>query len=419
MKIKRYFATDMRQAIRLVREEQGPDAVILSNRRVDGGVEIVAAVDYDEALVSKMSQQAPLQVQTSPSTGPSVITPKRSVPQQAGPLPEEDAPDSYAAPHNPVRKEEIVWSQDPSLLAMREEIQMLRSMLESQLTGLAWREMKQQNPQRVKLLERLLQLGLAPTLCREIADRVRYEKDMNNNWRQALSLLASQLSVTHDDILNHGGIVALVGPTGVGKTTTVAKLAARFTLRHGPGRVALVTTDSYRIGAHQQLRTFGQILSAPVHVAKDSEELRSILLGLQDKSLVLIDTAGMSQRDIRLTEQFTMLQQTGLPVRCYAVLSASSQRRSLEEVIQSFSKVRLDGAILTKLDEAAVLGEAVSVLVQQQLPVAYISDGQRVPEDLHPARSNNLVNRCVTLMQQLSERPAEESLALEFGRMVS
>ncbi|MGM0592958.1 MAG: flagellar biosynthesis protein FlhF [Pseudomonadota bacterium] len=430
MKIKRYFATDMRQAIQMVREAQGPDAVILSNRRVDGGVEIVAAVDYDESVVAQMAQESPVQraeakpspsAQETPaqrfaSTAEAVA--ERARPTQTAPTPKNE-PAPTAEPERAPRTEaaaKIEWSQEPTLVAMREEIQMLRGMLESQLNGLAWNNMKQQNPQRTKLLERLLQMGLHPALCRTIADNIHYQKDMNQNWRQALKLLAGQLPVTHDDILNHGGLVALVGPTGAGKTTSVAKLAARYTLRHGPGRVALVTTDSYRIGAHHQLRSYGQILGAPVHVARDGEQLREILVSLQGKSLVLIDTAGMSQRDIRLSEQFGMLQQTGLPIRSYAVMSASSQRRALEEVIQSFSKVELDGAILTKLDEAAVLGEALSVLAQNQLPVAYISDGQRVPEDLHPARSNSLVNRCVSQMQH-TERPAEESLMMEFGRM--
>jgi len=405
MKIKRYFATDMRQAIQMVRDAQGPDAVILSNRRVDGGVEIVAAVDYDESMVSQMAEQAPLEK----TPAQPVAEPRMAEPPSP---PEPEPPQAASKP-----KPNIEWSQDPALVAMREEIQMLRGILESQLNGLSWNTMKQQHPQRSKLLERLLQMGLNSSLCRKLADRVNYEKDMNQNWRQVMSLLAAQLPVTHDDILNHGGIVALVGPTGAGKTTSVAKLAARYTLRHGPNRVALVTTDSYRIGAHQQLRSYGQILGAPVHVAKDSADLKEILLSLRDKSLVLIDTAGMSQRDIRLSEQFNMLLQTGLPIRTYAVLSASSQRRTLEEVIRSFSKVELDGAILTKLDETAVLGEAISVVVENQLPVAYVSDGQRVPEDLHPGRSNNLVNRCVSQMQNQTERPAEESLVMEFGRM--
>ena len=255
-------------------------------------------------------------------------------------------------------------------------------------------------------------------MSNQIADRLDYKGDMVATWRQALSQLAGQVTVTNDDIINHGGIVALIGPTGVGKTTTAAKLAARYTLRHGAGRVALVTTDSYRIGAQQQLNTFGKILGAPVHVAKDANELREILLALRDKSLVLIDTAGMSPRDVRLTEQLSMLYQTGLPVRSYAVLAASAQRRSLEEVIQTFSKIELDGTILTKLDETTGLGEALSVVVQYALPVAYISDGQRVPEDLHPARSNNLINRSLSMMQDFAERPSQEQLATSFGGMV-
>lgn len=406
MKIKRYFATDMRQAIQMVREAQGPDAVILSNRRVDGGVEIVAAVDYDESVVTQMAQQEPLQ-KAEPKP--------QAKPAQAAEMPQpEPARKKAPAAEQPPK---IEWSQDPALVAMREEIQMLRGILESQLNGLAWNNMKREEPQRAKLLERLLQMGLHPELCRDITAHIQYQKDMNLNWRQALGLLSRQLPVTDDDILNHGGFVALVGPTGAGKTTTAAKLAARYTLRHGPDRVALVTTDSYRIGAHQQLRTYGQILGAPVHVAKESDELKEILLSLRDKSLVLIDTAGMSQRDIRLSEQFGMLQRTGLPIRSYAVLAASSQRSTLDDVLAGFSKVQLDGAILTKLDETAMLGEAISVVVRNQLPVAYVSDGQRVPEDLHPGRSNNLVNRCVSQMQQHNERPAEESLVMEFGRM--
>jgi flagellar biosynthesis protein FlhF len=378
-------------------------------------VEIVAAVDYDESVVSQMARQEPLQRATAThSEAATAPQPAPAAARQAPPRPQPAAGEADSDGRKPPN---IEWSQDPALVAMREEIHMLRGILESQLNGLAWSNLKQQHPQRARLMERLLQMGLHPALCRDVADQIRYQQDMNQNWRQALALLARQLPVTDDDILNHGGIVALVGPTGAGKTTTAAKLAARYTLRHGANRVALVTTDSYRIGAHQQLRTYGQILGCPVHTAKDSEELREVLLSLRDKSLVLIDTAGMSQRDIRLSEQFGMLQQTGLPIRSYAVLAASSQRSTLDEVISGFSKVPLDGAILTKLDETAVLGEAVSVVIRNRLPVAYLSDGQRVPEDLHPGRSNNLINRCVSQMQQHNERPAEERLVMEFGRL--
>jgi flagellar biosynthesis protein FlhF len=180
-----------------------------------------------------------------------------------------------------------------------------------------------------------------------------------------------------------GGVVALVGPTGVGKTTSVAKIAARYAMRHGYDQVALVTTDSYRIAAHEQLRTYARILGVPVRVANDADELRTTLDNLADRSLVLIDTAGMSQRDRRLAEQFHTLV-TGAPtVQTYAVLAANTQPGGLDETVHAFRGAELDGCVLTKIDESTSLGPALSTIIEQSLPLAFLSDGQRVPEDLH------------------------------------
>jgi flagellar biosynthesis protein FlhF len=281
---------------------------------------------------------------------------------------------------------------------------------------MAWREQNLLHPARAKLMQRLLELGLAPSLCRQLADQVNYTVDHEDHFRHALGLLARQLPISEDAVLGHGGVVALVGPTGVGKTTTVAKLAARFILRHGQNSVALVTTDSFRIGAHQQLRTYGRLLGVSVHVANDASELRTVLDNLRDVPLVLIDTAGISQRDVRLAEQMSMLHQGSPRVRSYLVLSASAQRLALDETARAFAQMKLAGCIITKLDETGSLGEVLSAVAQQQLPIAYISDGQRVPEDLHQARANKLVSQSVALLQQNSaEAPGEEALAAAFG----
>ncbi len=411
MRIKRYFAADMRQAIRLVREEQGPDAVILSNSRVEGGVEIVAALDYDEELVNQMAAEEPQQSAASAKPVSVATNVSTSSPFEP-PLPEQ-----HEAPRPAAPAKQISWSQEPSLVAMKDEIRTLRGMLEGQLSGLAWSEMERRHPLYTSLFERLMRFGLSPRLCRSIADRIEIGEDGDKNWLSALALLARHLPVTGDDIINRGGKIALVGPTGVGKTTTVAKLAARYILRHGPGRVALVTTDSYRIGAYQQLRTYGRILGVPVHVAKDAEELHTILDSLRDVPLVLIDTAGMSQRDMRLSEQFAMLRDPQLQIRNYVVLSTTTQRSVLDEVVKAFKHLSPEGCILTKIDESAVPGEALSVVVNQQLPVAYVGDGQRVPEDLHPARANNLINRSVKLMSQRGAAQLDDDeVALMYGK---
>jgi flagellar biosynthesis protein FlhF len=388
MKVKRFFAPDMRQAIQKVREDQGPDAVILSNRQVDGGIEIIAALDYDESLTP-----APAEPQSQP----------------------EPAAANVAADATPARRADVVsWSQDPALVSMREEIKQLRSLLENQLAHLAWSDRERRQPLHTGVMRRLSNMELSDDLVERVSAPTIHARDDEHAMQLALTELAATLPVAENDIFDQGGIVALVGSTGVGKTTSVAKLAARYVLRHGQRHVALVTTDSYRIGAHEQLMTYGRLLGIPVQVASNHKELRSTLNSLADKRLVLIDTAGMSQRDVRLTEQFATLADSGIPIRTLLVLSATLHPSVLDETIRAFSGVALDGAILTKLDEAASLGGVLSTVINRHLPLMFTANGQRVPEDFHPARADKLVQMAAELSSSL-DLPNDTVMAEQFG----
>lgn len=430
MKIKRFFADDIRQAIRMVREELGSDAVILSNRSAGGGIEIVAATEYDEQLVNSMATVASVSAasaargvagnEQAASASEAVRSEESSMSREpaASAARAEEKTDTAHAASAAGAKPTIVWAQEPALVEMRSELKSLRGLLEEQLSGLAWGDLAKRYPRRAKLLRRLMELGLSASLCQLTADVGADDADFERAFRHALAWLAHRLPVGDDDILNNGGVVALVGPTGVGKTTTIAKLAARFALRHGAQRAALITTDNYRIGAHEQLRIYGRILGIPVRVATDKSELRSALESLSDKSLILIDTAGMSQRDVRLSEQFTLLNEGGVQnvdIKTYVVLSATSSLAGLAETVRAFQGVALAGCILTKLDEATSLGGALSVAIENALPVAYVSNGQRVPEDMQPARAHSLVIRSVSLMQHTGEMIEEEMLEHAFG----
>lgn len=438
MKIKRVFATNARQAMRTVREQLGPDAVILSNRRVADGIEVVAAVDYDASLFKSAvnptaarpaAPSLAIAPRTEPNKDPTSTSAEPASPPAEKPeslfrllsalqTPQRKANPATATPPTG-RKSDVVWAQDPMLADMYNEIKVLRGMVEEQLCGLAWGDQLRRQPQRAGLLRRLVEYGLSPRLCQDLADEIGGVLDLDRAWFEALGRLCQRLPVIDDDIVTNGGVVALVGPTGVGKTTTVAKLAARFTLRHGPGRVALVTTDGYRIGAHEQLRTFGRILDLPVRVAADEKELRSALQGLEDKDLILVDTAGMGQRDLRLSEQLAMLN-NGVPqVKVYLVLAATTQIAGLEEIVSAFQDVKLNGCIATKVDEAGRLGALVSVIIDKQLPLAYLSDGQRVPEDLQPARAQTVISTGARLMRKAAPEIDNDVLALAFGGMLA
>jgi flagellar biosynthesis protein FlhF len=322
-----------------------------------------------------------------------------------------------------------------ALNKIQDELKGLRDIMEAPLMQLAWGETDRVQPLYASLLKQLMTLGLSARLSQHIAKRTADQGLNKHSWKESLKLLAKLVPVSDgnvsnnssgnndEDILNNGGIVTLVGPTGVGKTTTIAKLAARFALKHGRRGITLITTDNYRIGAHEQLRTYGRILGIPVHVAADNEELRNLLKQANEKTdghnLTLIDTAGICQKDTRLADQLAMLSIRELNIKNFLVLSATSQMNLQDDVIRSFSQLKLQGCMLTKIDEASSLGEIISVLVQHELPLHFVCNGQKVPDDLHQARGNLLVKEAVKLMRNTNKSPSTEELAYTFGGMVT
>ena len=376
MKIKRFLEKDGRRAMARVRAELGADAVILSNKNINGQIELVAAIDIDETVLE-------LDVETSTAQA----APRSTLPPKAAP-----AIDSL------------------TLTDLQRELGNLRSILEGELSQLAWRDIAVRPSVTAAVYNRLTSLGFSRTLCGSIVDKLPAKGELEEQWKRALVMLARLISVQEDDsILNNGGIVALVGSTGVGKTTTIAKLAARFVLRHGNKQVALITTDSYRIGAHEQLETIARYLDIPMVAATDGEHLKAALDQFSSRKLVLIDTAGMSQRDVRLYRQFSTLHSVGYNIDVYMVLSATAQRAALQEVVQVFCKDSLAGAMITKLDESAELGGVLDVVIEHHLTLAYVSMGQQVPEDLIPARADYMLDQAIELMESSVVPPTGNS----------
>jgi len=383
MKIKRFVAQDMRQALRMVREALGEDAVILSNKTIEGGVELTAAIDLvDNVTTDTVDQRIPAGKERT----------------AAGPV-------TAAAE---VRR-------DDALEDMRREMQNLRRWMQAELSGLSWYDLGQRAPHSQALLGRLMSLGLGAELARRLAERVRGTEDVEQAWREALYLVAAEIQVSETDLLEQGGVVALVGPTGVGKTTTIAKMAARFALRHGHRSVALITTDSFRIGARDQLQTYARILNVPVRTATSPDEMDAALNALGDRRLVLIDTAGMAAAHERIADQRETLQAVGCGLTTLLTLSATTEAAAVQRALRVFADFRPDACVLTKLDEAASLGGLLSALIHAGLATAFVTDGQRVPEDLQPARAHPLVTRAAEL---LAENPTDLDagyLALALG----
>lgn len=326
--------------------------------------------------------------------------------------------EGQAQPTNPPRPREegvpelFEKKAEPDPTAQRleiidDELKLLRSLLQGQLASLAWANFEDHEPMQAELFRQLLAIGMSPALCRQLVARLpgQFGDEAAVKWAKS-ALAHNVLTITENkDIISRGGVYALVGPTGVGKTTTVAKLAARATIRHGSEQVALITTDSYRIGAQDQLKLYGKILGVSVYSVQNEADLQATLYDLRDKHIVLIDSVGMGQRDNRVasqTEMFANASQEGKTIERILLLAANADGHTLEDVAQRYRGTGLAGCVLSKLDEAVSLGSCLDTIVRHRLPVYYVTNGQRVPEDLHQANAAFLVDRAFKVAREAS-----------------
>ncbi len=449
--IKRFVAPSMSRALELVREEMGPEAIILSSQKVDGGVEIVTSVErdlptrgiserrafgqnfdteVDQALSSDTSWQSQAGIEQAAASYPSELEingPQAGRLQRRGEdlaLEIERARERMIAAKKRAADEQVdapVVAErkmaEPSAKAaddeserklenLRGELADLRMMLEQQM----WRRPETAQPPEAEvrsetenvLLEHLDRLGLSSEIRMDLIKHVGRTGRLNAQWKRILSALARKIPIATTLAADDGGTFAFVGPTGVGKTTTIAKLAAQYTLKHGTGKVALVSMDTHRVGAVEQLRALGRILDAPVRCVDSDRSLLTTLAALRDFSLILVDTAGFRHGDPKLRDQLAQLDEVPSMKRAL-VLSSSSQLQTLKASIHAYKSERgLDACVLTKLDEATSLGEAMSAVIEHQLPVAYLTNGQQVPEDIQQASSKELIASAVALAKRFA-----------------
>ncbi len=441
MNMQKFYGSNSREAMDMVREALGGDALILSNRKVKDGVEIVAVagsevdnvtyqkptppaekakpaakpmfgaeaiaailnhreeLDESELTVNKFSskiaanQNAPA-AKAIAEKEPRAKKPRVASSQEAAPAGQSRKPRWEIQPDE-LPDEEPIPELNSAVAGMAFEIKHLRSLLEGQLSGFAWGELARRDPIKAELLRALFGAGFSPALSRKLVDALPLGLDFERGIKWLKAAITHNLKVddTESDVIERGGVVALVGPTGVGKTTTVAKLAAHAVLRFGASNVALLSTDSYRIGAHEQLRIYGRILNVPVYAIKEESELDMTLADLQRSHLVLVDTVGMSQRDRNIPDQIRFLCGDNRQVKRQLILPATAQGVTLDDIVRAHQGVGLDGCILTKVDESVSLAPAIDCLIRHGLKLHYVTNGQRVPEDIRTANAAYLVDR--------------------------
>ena len=284
-------------------------------------------------------------------------------------------------------------TRDGAMGELRGELLSVRALIEERFGMLAFMERLQRDPRQAALSQKLFETGLSPALVRKLVQSLPADAPDELVWAAGVlerNLCTDEHELPLEDL---DGVFALIGPTGVGKTTSTAKLAAAFATKHGAANLGLITLDAYRVAAHEQLRTYGRILGVPVHTAHDRASLEDLLELLAGKKLVLIDTAGMAQRDVRTRELLEMLQHPA--IHKLLVINAAAQGETVEDVMVAYGVQQCHGVIVSKLDEAVKLGPALDALIRHRAKVVGVANGQRVPEDWHRLSALSLVQRAL------------------------
>lgn len=409
MNVRKFLGENSRAVLRSVKLELGEDAVILSSRQVDEGFEVLAMAQNEVAHIAASK---------APGSGSATRTAGRAAASEPQPFIKFALGRPGAKPVHPAPGVEPLVDQEATRSEVRleasaptarvhspdqpansgdglmAELKSMRGLLESQLASIAWSESARRAPLRMKLAGELLAAGFSAALTRSVTSRLPDDFTPAQADKWLASVIESNLKQSPpDEMIERGGVYAMVGPTGVGKTTTTAKLAARYVMKYGAQKLGLVSTDSYRIGAQDQLRIYGRILGVPVHAVQDAAELHAALAALRDKHLILIDTIGVGQRDPRVADQVALL---GMPrINRLLLLNAACQGETLEDVVLAYRGRGLAGCCLTKIDEAVKMGGALGCAIRHRLQLHFVSNGQRVPEDLHLPNIPYLVHRAL------------------------
>ncbi len=459
--VTRFTARTAREAMILVKKAFGDDAVVLSTKpSANGGVEMLAMGSEGVSHVEKAAKSAPVvrapiakpaKAAAAPTTADDVnrdveqlamstlsfqdyvrerMLKRRQAQRDLAAMEEPTAAPAAAAPARP-REETRRPVETPMLAdthqtnahvqadaarreqAMMAELRSMKGLIEDRFGALAFMEKLQTSPRRAALTQRLLDAGFSPALIRKLAEGLEPDCDDETAWAAGV-LERNLVAADHEPALEDaGGVFALIGATGVGKTTSTAKIAAAFATQHGSANLGLITLDAYRVGAQEQLRTYGRILGVPVHTAHDRASLEDLLELLSAKKMVLIDTAGMGQRDTRTRELMEMLSHRS--IQKLLVVNASAQGETIDDVMVSYRAAACRGVVLSKIDEAVKLAPALDAIIRHKMRVVGVANGQRVPEDWHRLSAQALIQRALRASATASWKLQAQEVSLVFA----